>query len=99
MQETAIAKNLTVQENIEFYAKLNGQSREEVDETVRQIYSIFQLDKFAKKQAKKLSGGWQRKLSIALALAKKPKILFLEINSYFAHQLFSFYKIYCCRNL
>lgn len=78
MQETAIAKNLTVQENIEFYAKLNGQSREEVDETVRQIYSIFQLDKFAKKQAKKLSGGWQRKLSIALALAKKPKVLFLD---------------------
>ena len=43
MQETAIAKNLTVQENIEFYAKLNGQSREEVDETVRYIYSVFQL--------------------------------------------------------
>ena len=78
MQETAVARKLTVEENIEFYAKLNGQSREETEETKKYIYSVFGLEKEAKKQAGKLSGGWQRKLSIALALVTKPKVLFLD---------------------
>lgn len=78
MQETAVARKLTVRENIEFYAKLSGQSKEEVEETKRYIYQSFGLDKVANKQASKLSGGWQRKLSIALALVTRPKILFLD---------------------
>lgn len=78
MQETAIARKLTVEENIEFYAKLSGQSDEEIKETKNYVYNAFELDKVAKKQASKLSGGWQRKLSIALALVTKPKILFLD---------------------
>lgn len=78
MQETAIARKLTVEENIEFYAALSGQTREEIEETKKYVYSAFELDKVAKKQSSKLSGGWQRKLSIALALASKPKILFLD---------------------
>ena len=78
MQETAVARKLTVEENIEYYAKLNGQSREETEETKKYIYSVFGLEKEAKKQAGKLSGGWQRKLSIALALVTKPKVLFLD---------------------
>ena len=78
MQETAIARKLTVEENIEFYAKLSGQSDEEIKELKEQIYKSFSLDKVLKKKASKLSGGWQRKLSIALALISKPKILFLD---------------------
>ena len=78
MQETAIARKLTVEENIEFYAELSGQSKEEIEETKRTIYESFGLDKVAKKMSSKLSGGWQRKLSIALALVTKPKILFLD---------------------
>lgn len=78
MQETAIARKLTVEENIEFYAKLNGQKREEVQKSKEYVYSTFNLRQFAKKQAQKLSGGWQRKLSIALALVTKPKVLFLD---------------------
>lgn len=78
MQETAIARKLTVEENIEFYAKLSGQTREEVEETKKYVYSQFGLDEVKKKQAAKLSGGWQRKLSIALALVTKPKVLFLD---------------------
>ena len=78
MQETAIARKLTVEENIEFYAKLSGQTREEVEETKKYVYSHFGLDEVKKKQAAKLSGGWQRKLSIALALVTKPKVLFLD---------------------
>lgn len=78
MQETAIARKLTVDENIEFYAKLSGQTREEIEETKKYVYNAFELDKVRTKQASKLSGGWQRKLSIALALVTKPKILFLD---------------------
>ncbi len=78
MQETAVGRKLTVEENIEFYAKLNGQRKEEIEKTKKYVYSVFGLEKEAKKQAGKLSGGWQRKLSIALALVTKPKVLFLD---------------------
>ena len=78
MQETAIARKLTVEENIEFYGKLSGLDKLELNETKKAIYETFGFDKIAKKQASKLSGGWQRKLSIALALISKPKILFLD---------------------
>ena len=78
MQETAIARKLTVEENIEFYAKLNGQNKQEINETKKYLYSVLGLDSVKHKVASKLSGGYQRKLSIALALVKKPKILFLD---------------------
>ena len=75
MQETAIARKLTVEENIEFYGKLSGLDKLALNETKKALYETFGFDKIAKKQAFKLSGGWQRKLSIALALISKPKIL------------------------
>lgn len=78
MQETAVARKLNVEENIEFYAGLSGQTKEEIEETKKYIFKAFELDKVAGKRASKLSGGWQRKLSIALALVTKPKILFLD---------------------
>ena len=78
MQETAVARKLTVEENVEFYAKLSGQSKADIEDTKKYLYSAFGLDKVAKKQAAKLSGGWQRKLSIALALVTRPKVLFLD---------------------
>ncbi len=45
MQETAIARKLTVEENIEFYAKLSGQNKDEIEEKEKQIYSAFDLEK------------------------------------------------------
>ena len=78
MQETAIARKLTVEENIEFYAKLSGQTKTEIIENKNYIYKVFGLEQVKNKLAYKLSGGWQRKLSIALALVTKPKILFLD---------------------
>ncbi len=78
MQETSIARKLTVEENIAFYASLSGQTKEEVEQTKLEVYKAFELDKVARKQASKLSGGWQRKLSIALAIASHPKVLFLD---------------------
>lgn len=78
MQETAVARKLTVEENIEFYAKLSGQNKKEISNTKKYIYESFGLDEVNNKQAAKLSGGWQRKLSIALALVTRPKVLFLD---------------------
>ena len=78
MQETAIARKLSVEENVEFYARLSGQTKEEIAETKEYVFKVFGFDSVAKKRAAKLSGGWQRKLSIALALVSNPKILFLD---------------------
>jgi len=78
MQETAIARKLSVEENVEFYARLSGQTKKEIAETKEYVFKVFGFDSVAKKRAAKLSGGWQRKLSIALALVSNPKILFLD---------------------
>ena len=78
MQETAIARKLTVEENVAFYAALCGQTKEEIEATKKHVFEAFGLDRVRGKQAGKLSGGWQRKLSIALALVSHPKVLFLD---------------------
>ena len=77
-QETAVARKLTVSENIDFYAALNDLSPSEAKEVKQRCYMVFGLDAVKDKTAAKLSGGWQRKLSIALALVSKPKVLFLD---------------------
>lgn len=78
MQETAIARKLTVDENLDFYGLLNGMSKDELLVEKEYLYNILNLENVKNKIASKLSGGYQRKLSIALALIKKPKILFLD---------------------
>ncbi len=78
MQETAVARKLTVRENVRFYAALSGQSKEEIEKSERYVFDVFGLGEVSGKKASELSGGWQRKLSIALALITKPKILFLD---------------------
>lgn len=78
MQETAVARKLTVKENIEFYARLSGQNKDETEKSKKYVYEAFGLDEVKNKQAAKLSGGWQRKLSVALALVSHPKVLFLD---------------------
>lgn len=78
MQETAVARKLTVEENIDFYAKLSGLSGEETEKAKARIVKDFGFERILIKQACKLSGGWQRKLSIALALLTSPKVLFLD---------------------
>ncbi len=78
MQETAVARKLTVEENIDFYADLNGLTQEEKSMAKGEIYEAFGLAEVKDQRASTLSGGWQRKLSIALALVTRPKVLFLD---------------------
>lgn len=75
-QETAIAPNLTVLENLEFMAGVY--EIKEKKEKINKLIHMFQLERVLKQKAKTLSGGWQRKLSIAISLINEPKILFLD---------------------
>lgn len=75
-QETAIAPNLTVYENIEFIAGVY--EVENKKEKVEKLIDTFKLEEVKNQRAKTLSGGWQRRLSIAMALINDPKILFLD---------------------
>ena len=77
-QETAVAPGLSVKENLELIAGLFGFTREQRDEKIRELSETFGLSSVLGKRAGKLSGGWQRRLSIAMALISEPKILFLD---------------------
>ena len=77
-QETAVAKNLTVYENLVLMGGVHGFSKEKSRQTAEDLIGKFKLDKIRDKQAKKLSGGWQRRLSIAMALVSDPQLLFLD---------------------
>ena len=75
-QETAIAPNLTVKENLEFMAGVY--QIKDKDKKINELVKLFKLDEVLNKRAKTLSGGWQRKVSIAISLINDPKILFLD---------------------
>ncbi len=82
-QDTAVAGNLTVQENLEFMAGICCESDRKqrgvkIHERVESVINQFSLDEVRNSRAKTLSGGWQRKLSIAMALIGTPKVLYLD---------------------
>ncbi|MDE6280241.1 MAG: ABC transporter ATP-binding protein [Oscillospiraceae bacterium] len=73
-QETAVALGLTVAENLELMAGIYGRPKERAAQVMEQLG----LTQWAKQRAKTLSGGWQRRLSIAMALVSQPEVLFLD---------------------
>ena len=77
-QETAVAPNLSVAENLELICGIHGFSREKTAAKVRELTREFDLDSVLRRKAGKLSGGWQRRVSIAMALISEPQILFLD---------------------
>lgn len=77
-QETAVAPNLTVKENLELMCGIHGLSKEKRKAKTDEFADQFDLKQMLKRKAGKLSGGWQRRLSIAMALISEPKILFLD---------------------
>ena len=74
-QETSVANNLTVKENLEFFANIYNNND---TKTINEIVDIFNLNEVLNQRAKTLSGGYKRRLSIAIAIISKPKILFLD---------------------
>lgn len=77
-QETAVAPNLSVRENLEMMCGVYGFSKEKRTAKVKELTEQFDLGNILSKKAGKLSGGWQRRLSIAMAIISEPKILFLD---------------------
>lgn len=77
-QETAVAPNLSVKENLELIYGVHGFAKEQRKEKIEELTKLLGLTSVIHKKAGKLSGGWQRRLSIAMALVSKPKILFLD---------------------
>ena len=77
-QETAVAPNLTARENLLLMCGVHGFSKEKRQQKIKELSRQFDLTGVLGKKAGKLSGGWQRRLSIAMALISEPKILFLD---------------------
>ena len=77
-QETAVAPNLTAKENLELICGIHGFTREKMSAKIRELSEQLTLDSVLHRKAGKLSGGWQRRLSIAMALISEPEILFLD---------------------
>ena len=75
-QETAIAPNLTVLENLYFMAGIYEIKK--AKEKINELIKLFKLEEVLNQKAKTLSGGYQRKLSIAISLINDPEILFLD---------------------
>ena len=77
-QETAVAPGLSVLENLELICGIYGFSKEKRNARIKELTELLGLDSVLNKKAGKLSGGWQRRLSIAMALISEPQILFLD---------------------
>ena len=77
-QETAVAPNLSVKENLELICGIYGFSKEKTKAKIRELSEQFSLDSVLQRKAGKLSGGWQRRVSITMALISEPEILFLD---------------------
>ena len=77
-QETAVAPNLSVKENLELICGIHGFSKEKTNSKMKELSGQFALNEVLTRKAGKLSGGWQRRVSIAMALISEPRILFLD---------------------
>ena len=77
-QETAVAPNLSVKENLELICGIHGFSKEKTKAKLQELSEQFHLNDVLHRKAGNLSGGWQRRVSIVMALISEPKILFLD---------------------
>lgn len=77
-QETAVAPNLSVKENLEFIAKIYGCDKKKATSRAIEMMDMFGLTDRSKEKAKTLSGGLQRRVSIAMAMISKPQVVFLD---------------------
>ena len=77
-QRFGLYGDLTVRENIEFYADLYGVPRKARAKRLERLYAFSQLGQFEKRLAGALSGGMKQKLSLCCALIHEPEVLLLD---------------------
>ena len=77
-QDTAVADNLTVFENLRLICGIYGYSKEKTTAKIEEMIKLFNMEEVRNSRSKTLSGGWKRKLSIAMALISEPQVLFLD---------------------
>lgn len=77
-QETAVAPSLSVKENLTLMCDVHSLKKDKAKEKIEELSKALDLESVMNRKAGKLSGGWQRRLSIAMALVSEPKVLFLD---------------------
>ena len=77
-QENAVAPNLSVKENLELICGIHGFSKKKTQAKITELAEKFCLGTVLQRKAGKLSGGWQRRVNIAMALISEPQILFFD---------------------
>lgn len=77
-QRFGLYEDLSVQENLDLYARLRGFSGAERDETFQRLLDFTNLGPFTRRLAGQLSGGMKQKLGLACALMAKPRVLLLD---------------------
>ena len=77
-QQYSLYGDLTIAENLRFFAKLFGLSRAEFQERTARLLSITRLSRFTDRRADALSGGMYKKLALACALLHRPRVLLLD---------------------
>ena len=77
-QETAVAPSLSVKENLTLMCDVHGLNKDKAKAKIEELSKALVLESVMNRKAGKLSGGWQRRLSIAMALVSEPKVSFLD---------------------
>lgn len=77
-QSYALFPHMTVADNIAFGLKQDGMSRQEINQTVKQMLELVHMSDYAKRKPHQLSGGQKQRVALARSLAKKPKLLLLD---------------------
>ena len=77
-QSSSLYADLTVMENLRFYAELFGVPRAARERKAAELLAFSRLEPFAKRLARNLSGGMRQKLALCTALIHQPEVLFLD---------------------
>jgi ATP-binding cassette subfamily A (ABC1) protein 3 len=69
---------LTVKEHLQLICDIKNIPHNQIDQTINETIDIVMLKEFSDKRVKELSGGMKRKLSLAMAIVTKPKVIILD---------------------